>query len=130
MLVAAVDQAAHIQALAVVVATAGVGDRDHARARFRQEARGHATHVAEALHDHPQVLQAVAAALGQLFCAEEDAAAGGLGAPLAAADRDRLAGDDGGHRVAVAHGIGVHHPGHHAGVGAHVRGGDVAVGAE
>ena len=49
-----------------------------------------------------------------------DAAAGSLAAAERAARRHRLAGDDLGHGAALVHRIGVHEPGHHLLVGAHV----------
>ena len=123
-------QGGDVEAVAVVVAAAGVGDGDDPRPGVGQQPRGDAAHLPEALHRDAQPVQRVAAAFGDLLGREEDAAAGGLVAALAAADLHRLAGHDGGHRVAVAHRVGVHHPGHDAGVGAHVGGGDVAVGAD
>ena len=54
-----------------------------------------------------------------------DAGAGRLVAEHGAADRDRLAGHDLGHRVAALHRVGVHHPGHRLLVRRHVRRGDV-----
>ncbi len=50
-----------------------------------------------------------------------DAAAGGLAPAERAAGSDRLSGDDLGHGAALVHRIGVHEPGHHLLVGAHVR---------
>ena len=54
-----------------------------------------------------------------------DARARRLVAEHGAADRDRLAGHDLGHRVAALHRVGVHHPGHRLLVRRHVRRGDV-----
>ena len=50
-----------------------------------------------------------------------DAAPGGFAPAERAAGSDRLAGDDLGHGAALIHRIGVHEPGHHLLVGAHVR---------
>ena len=50
-----------------------------------------------------------------------------LVAALGAAEADRLAGHDAGHRVAGVHRVGVHHPGHDLGVRVDVGGGDVAL---
>ena len=47
-----------------------------------------------------------------------------------AADRDRLAGHDLGHGVALLHRVGVHHPGHRLLVRGHVRRGDVELRAD
>ena len=49
-----------------------------------------------------------------------DAAPGGFAPAERAARRHRLAGDDLGHGLALIHRIGVHEPGHHLLVGAHV----------
>src|SRR3989304_3339424 len=58
------------------------------------------------------------------------AAARRLAGAAAAADAGRLARDDAGHGVAVVHAVGIHDPGHDAGVRAHVRRRDVAIRAE
>ena len=55
---------------------------------------------------------------------------GGGGAAQRAAERDGLAGDHAERGVADVHRVGVHHPGHGLLVRAHVRGGDVHLGAD
>src|SRR6185437_7835004 len=57
--------------------------------------------------------------------AVEAPARGRLLAAERAADRERLAGDDAEHRVALVHRIRVEDPRHHRAVGADVRRGDV-----
>ena len=95
-----------------------------------QQTRGHAAHVAEALHDDLLAPQLLAQALGRLVEHVDDAAPGGLAPARGAAHDDRLAGDDPGHALALGHGVGVHHPGHGLLVGAEVGGGDVEIGAD
>ena len=77
--------------------------------------------VAEALDDGGRVgrcdVQGVERAKGQ----ESDAVTSRLAPAQRAAGADRLAGDDLRHRHALIHRIGVHEPGHHLLVGAHVR---------
>ena len=75
-------------------------------------------------------MQRLAPAFQGLLRDQDDAEAGGVYAPLGAADGDGLAGDDGGDGVADVHGVGVHDPGHDLPVGADVGGGDVAVWAD
>ena len=62
--------------------------------------------------------------------AEDDAAAGRLAAADRAADRERLAGDDAEHRVALVHRERVEDPRHHLRVRADVGRRDVALGAD
>ena len=77
--------------------------------------------VAEALDDRGRLgrrdVESVERAKGE----EGDAVAGRLAPAERAAGADRLAGDDLRHGHALIHGIGVHEPGHHLLVGAHVR---------
>ena len=81
--------------------------------------------IAEALDDRGRAgrrdVQGVERAKGE----EGDAVAGRLAPAQRAAGADRLAGDDLRHGHALVHGIGVHEPGHHLLVGAHVRRHDV-----
>ena len=102
-----------------------VADADHLDAARRQAQRGMRADVAEALDDRGRVrrrdVQGVERAKGE----ESDAVTGRLAPPQRAAGADRLAGDDLRHGDALIHRIGVHEPGHHLLVGAHVRRHDV-----
>ncbi len=118
-------------------ALVAIGDQtvaeDEAFAGFELDLEAHvgskggevAADVAEALDGDGGALEVHLQGLGGLADAERDAAAGGLLAPLGAADVHGLAGDDGGDGVALVHGVGVHEPRHGLGVGVDVGGGDV-----
>src|SRR5690606_22837895 len=93
------------------------------------DAGGPGADVAVALDDDADVLRAGVFEEGLFAHADGDAAAGGLVAAVGAAEFDGLASDDAG-GVAVLLAVGVHHPGHGLGVGAHVGCGDIAVDAE
>ena len=81
--------------------------------------------VAESLDDGGRVggrdVESVERAKGE----ERHAVTGRLAPAKRAAGADRLAGDDLRHGHALVHGVGVHEPGHHLLVGAHVRRHDV-----
>ena len=84
-----------------------------------------AADVAEALDDAAQPGELPAEPLAGALDHHHDAGAGRLVAEDRAADRDRLAGHDLGHRVALLHRVRVHHPRHRLLVRGHVRRGDV-----
>jgi hypothetical protein len=119
------DQRSHVEALRGVHGAAGVLDRDHACAVRRIQLGRRRADVAEALDRDARALDRQLQAARRLAADHEHAAAGGLDAPERAAERDRLAGDDAGGGGPDVHRVGVHHPGHHLGVGVDVRRGDV-----
>ena len=92
--------------------------------------RGDRADVAEALDDRGAFLrvhlQHVHRALDQI----NDAASGRFAPAFGAADRDRFAGDDLVHAVALVDRIGVHEPGHDLLVRAHVGAHDVGMRAD
>ena len=116
---------------ASIDAARDVADRDDGRAPLVQLGRRDAADVAESLHDEaqsPRRLQPsrCAGALDH----HHDARARRLAAEDRAADRDRLAGDDLRHRVALLRRVGVHHPGHRLLVRRDVGRRDVDLGAD
>ena len=77
------------------------GDRDDACAALLRAQRGDGACIPEALDDDGCLLARSMPSVGARLIDAEDGAAGGrLVAALRAAQRDRLAGDDTGHRVA------------------------------
>src|SRR5262249_46019311 len=123
-----------VDALGVGDVAAGVADADDHGALLRQQARRVAADVAEALDDDVAAVEVEVAVAGPLGDAVDDALAGGLGAAVAAARRDALAGDDAAHGVAIAGAddvhVRVHHPDHGLAVGVHVGRRDVVLGAD
>jgi len=120
-----------VQAVTVEVAAAHVADGDHLVAQLMGDPCCVRADVAETLDGYANLRRIVVPqATQRLVHADHHAAPGGLGAALAATNVDRLAGDDGRDGIADGHAVGVHDPGHRLGVGAHVRGGDVAVRAD
>jgi hypothetical protein len=111
-------------------APARVRRRDDPGAGLAEELRQRLADVAPALDRDAGAVEVQAHALGRLAGRDRAAAPGRLGTPLGAPDRERLAGHDCRHRVAGVHRVGVHNPGHHAGVGVDVRRGDVALRAD
>ena len=81
--------------------------------------------VAEPLHDAPLLRQLPPEPLARTGDHHHHAGPRGLLPEDAAADRDRLPGDDLGHRVAPLHRVRIHHPGHRLVVRRHVRSRDV-----
>ena len=99
--------------------------------RCAQLAHDDGAHVAEALDDDALPVERSAAALAAAASMQKTtpspvARRAGLGA----AEHDRLAGDDLGHRVADLLRVGVHEPRHLALAGGHVGRRDVAVGTD
>ena len=123
-----------VDALGVGDVAADVADADDDRALLREQARGVAADVAEALDDDVRAVEVEVLVLRPLGDAVNDALAGRLGAAVAAAGGDALAGDDAADRVAVAGAddvhVRVHHPDHRLAVGVHVGRRDVEVGAD
>ena len=95
-------------------------DRHDAGARLLEQLRRGRAHVAEALHGHPRAFQRQGDAARRIAPADEHAAPRGLHAPERAAQLQRLARHHARGRGPDVHGVGVHHPGHHLGVGVHV----------
>ena len=92
--------------------------------------RGDAADVAEALDDAAQRGELPAEPRARALDHHHDAGAGRLVPEDRAADRDRLAGHDLRHGVALLHRVGVHHPGHRLLVRRHVGRGDVDLRAD
>ena len=111
-----------------------VADRDAEGAGLRQQHGGMRADVAVALHREPSAVEREVLLFGPLVDGIDHALAGRLVAAHRAARTERLAGDDTAHGVLVlgarAVHVGVHHPDHGLGVGAHVGGGDVILGAD
>ena len=114
----------------VVDAAGDVRDGGHGRAAVDQLVRGDPADVAEALDDALLLGEVPAEPLAGSGDHHHDAGAGRLVPEDRAADRDRLAGDDLGHRVADLHRVRVHHPGHRLLVRRHVGGGNVLLRAD
>ena len=123
-------QVTEIEAGRVVGAAAGVGDGNHPGAALVQQAGRRLADVAEALHRDRGASQIEADPAGGVADRVDDALARRIRPADGAADREGLPGDDAGHRVAPVHRHRVHDPGHHLGVGPHVRGGDVGFRAD
>ncbi len=124
------EQRGRVQPPGVVDAALPVRHRHHEAAGVVQELRRQAADLAEALHGDrgAAVVHTGLAQRGE--GGVHDAAAGRAATPLGAADADRLAGDDAGHRVALVGAERVHHPGHRLLVRADVRGRDVLLRAD
>ena len=105
----------------VVDAPRDVRDGHDRRTAIDELLRGDPADVAEALHDAALLGELPAQALAGACDHHHDPCAGGLVAEDRATDRDRLARDDLGHRVASLHRVRVHHPGHRLLVRRHVR---------
>src|SRR5581483_7362015 len=92
-----------------------------------QRQRRDRSDVAKPLHDRGAFfgvqLQNVHGAFNQVH----DAAPGGFAAPFGSAERYRLASHNFADAIALVHRIGVHEPGHHLLVGAHVGSHDVGM---
>ena len=109
--------------------TVHIGHADEDDADGHREAGRPRPDVAEALDDDARIRRAHAEVQDRLAQRRDDAAARGRLAPGRAPEGDRLAGDD--RRVVAGElAVLVHHPGHDLGVRVHVRGRDVAVGAD
>ena len=104
--------------------------RDHRRALLVQLGRGDPADVAEALDDAAQLGEVPAEPRARALDHHHDAGARRLVPEDRAADRDRLAGHDLRHGVALLHRVGVHHPGHRLLVRRHVRRRDVELRAD
>ena len=110
----------NIEAVGIVQRAGVIADRDHLQPVLMQLQRRIGADIAKTLDDGGGVagldLQLLHHPLGEMG----DAAPGRLAPAERAAGGDRLAGDDLGDGPALVHGIGVHEPGHHLLVGAHV----------
>ncbi len=120
-----------IDAVGIVERHRGIADPDNFHAGFeRERERGDGSDVAESLDDRGGFLrvhfQHVHRALDEI----NDAASGRFAPAFRAADRDRFAGDDFVHAIALIDGIGVHEPGHDLLVRAHVGAHDVGMRAD
>ncbi len=119
-----------VEPVLCVDAARDVRDGDHGRAPLVQLGRGDPADVAEALDDAAQAREIPAEPPARALDHHHDAGARRLVPEERAADRDRLAGHDLGHRVALLHRVGVHHPGHRLLVRRHVGRRDVLVRAD
>ena len=120
-------QIAGVEPSRVVDAARFVADGDHARAAFVHRPGSPAANIAEPLDGDGHPVQAAPAALFEQRTGDVgDAQPGRLFASMGAADLDRFSGDDRRDRVATMHGVGVHDPGHHLGVGPDIGRWDVA----
>src|SRR5579885_2469016 len=114
----------------VVDAAARIADGDDFAALVVEEARRYGAGIAKALDTDARALQGHANTFRRLARDEENAGRGRVVAPLAATDGERLAGDNGGDRVALVHGVGVHDPGHYLGIGVDIGGRNIAMRAD
>ena len=119
-----------VDAIGVVESAIELADADDFVAPVPEDFCSVGADVAEALDDdrgfggdHVEVLDGLTGDDG-------DAAASGFATTARAAERDGLAGDDGGNGLADVHGVGVHDPGHGLLVGVDVGSGDVFFGAD
>ena len=116
-----VGERAHRQTLRIVVGDRVVADPDHLDAARREAERRMRADVAEALHDRRRVhgldVERAPSPRKARNATPWPVASRRPSVPPGA---DRLAGDDLGHGDALVHRIGVHEPGHHLFVGAHV----------
>ncbi|MNV46626.1 hypothetical protein D3C71_1384650 [compost metagenome] len=100
-------------------------DHDYACADADEQTSRFAAHVTKALYRHFGTFKLYAQTFGHFTTGHEHATAGRFFTAQRAAQVDRLTGDNAGDGSAVVHGVGIHHPGHHFGVGADVRCRDV-----
>ena len=107
-----------------------VADRDDECAGICEHPGRWGADLAVALDGDAQAFEGESCVVGGGGEHRDQAAAGRRRAPLGAAEGEGLARHAGGQCVAGVDRQGVHHPGHHRLVGAHVGGGDVTVGAE
>ena len=130
VLVGVANRREDVEALGPVVAAAHVADGDDLALGLAEELGRVRADVAEALdRDAASPCGLRPQPAERLEREDADAAAGRLLAAGDAVQLDRLAGDHAGVEAVVL-AVLVHDPGHHLGVGAHVGGGDVDVGAD
>src|SRR5205085_4537939 len=120
-----------VDALRIIERHRRIAESDDFHAGLQGERQGrHGTDVSESLHDRSALfrihLEHVHRALDQV----NNAAPSRLTPSFGAADRDRFAGDDFVHAIALVNRIGVHEPRHDLLVRAHVRTHDVGVRAD
>src|ERR1019366_6420180 len=95
-----------------------------------EEPREEAADVAESLHGDAHAGERAVLLRDGIADAEEASARGCLLAPERAADRERLAGHDAQHGMALVHRVRVEHPRHHRAVGADIGSRDVLLRAD
>ncbi len=118
----------HVEAVPAVDTAADVRDRDDADPGLVEESGRRLANVAEALDRCGRARQRdPEPSPGRLFDHVHDTLPRGVGAPVGAPDRHRLAGDNARDRVAPVHRDRVHDPGHRLGIGTDVRRRDVRV---
>src|SRR5260370_1327869 len=110
----------NLEAGGVVDAAVQVDDEDNLESGASHELRRHAADISETLDDHARRGALQAETAERLLDDDHAAASGGFGAPFRSAQRDGLAGDDGGLSMARVHRVGVHDPRHGLLVGVHV----------
>jgi hypothetical protein len=124
------ERSRHVDALRVVERSPGVGDRDHRRALFVQQLREMRADVAEALHGDGHAVEPAVALRNGVADAVQAAARRRFLPAERAADRQRLAGHDAEHRVALVHRVRVEDPRHDRAVRADVGRGNVLLRAD
>ena len=124
------DECGHVEAAGVEVAGGVVADAEHLHPAFGEFGGADAADIAEALNNGGRTQRCDAAAFGGAHGQMDGAAASGLTPADGAARGDGLAGDDLGDGLALVHGVGVHEPGHHLLVRAHVGGHHVDLGPD
>jgi hypothetical protein len=115
-------QRLHVEPALVVDAAGDIRDCDHARSAVVQLGSRDPADIAEALDDAALLAEVPAEPLTRAHDHHHDACAGRFLPEERAAERDRLAGHDLGHRVPDLPRVRVHHPGHRLLVRGHVRG--------
>ena len=124
------DESRNVKPQRVLNRPTRIADRDHAYTHRFQGRRRARTGVSEALDDAAGAVQVEAdPRRGPLTTTAMPCPPAWL-RTLRTSDRQRLSGDDGRHRVADLHAVGVHDPAHHLLVGVEVGAWDIAVGTE
>ena len=95
-----------------------------------EEACCNRTCVAVALDADARALEGHTDTSGRLAGDKQDARRGGVVTTFTTADRERFAGDDSGHGVPFMHGVGIHNPRHHLGVGVDIGRGNIPMGTD
>ena len=124
------DRSRYVDPVRVVDAARRIRHRDHLGTVLVREEGEVAADVAETLDSHTHSRQRLVKAVECLEQREQPSARGRFQAAQRAADCERLARHDAEHRVALVHGVRVEDPRHLPRPRAHVRGGNVLLGAD